>query len=585
MMDENLRVQDSERHEELHDKAAVYFEKRLEKAMDEDVERWGLERLYHRVRENEIAGIKLFQQMAEELVQYRLTNRLSTLLNDVNTYPLEHDNCKSWREYYNARLLFLLVRFWDSIILYEKIGYNTKSESKLRAYALCDLADLLTQREISHQPGVLEKSLKASQKSLEVAPELDAKTILNYRTQSDIYFIQFGDWEKAFSYLNTVQDFYGKSGDKYGEASAYRAIKTLNALHGNWSGMYIAQKRGLDILPKEFGHSTVYAELISSWSPAYAWSGRYNEAESNTREAMKIANKLGEVDLRGLVRDLGLILAVQGKFKESDEYFQEWDKLRVSLNLSDIERATVLRWQSVSWIKEGKLQEAEKALTDIVATLQTASYTPSMGEVLTWLGLAYELDIEYEKSIVQYQHSLNHRGRQYFECGALTGLVRVKHAQGDITAILPLFVEAERLAQQYEYNDHLASLRLTQGHLTWESGKQDEALAFFQHAMTYALRYNRFLLDELLSGRPQGTPLRPVIPYCLERGEDGKKILLALRDWWKTGVNDVGTPRPDTISPIPEGLPLLEAEKLTRQREPGDGSMQKSVVEQIESVL
>jgi len=77
----------------------------------------------------------------------------------------------------------------------------------------------------------------------------------------------------------------------------------------------------------------------------------------------------------------------------------------------------------------------------------------------------------------------------------------------------------------------------------------------------------------------------PIIPYCLERGEEGRKILLALRDWWKTGVNNTGTPRPDTISPIPEGILLLEAEKIAREREPGDGSMQKNVLEQIETVL
>jgi hypothetical protein len=60
---------------------------------------------------------------------------------------------------------------------------------------------------------------------------------------------------------------------------------------------------------------------------------------------------------------------------------------------------------------------------------------------------------------------------------------------------------------------------------------------------------------------------------------------IAMRDGWQTGINDIGTPRPDTISPIREGIPLLEAERIARQREPGDGSPQKSVVEQIEAVL
>ncbi len=62
-------------------------------------------------------------------------------------------------------------------------------------------------------------------------------------------------------------------------------------------------------------------------------------------------------------------------------------------------------------------------------------------------------------------------------------------------------------------------------------------------------------------------------------------MLIALRDWWQTDHNDIGTPRPDTISPIPEGIALLEAERLARKREPGDGSPQKSVVEQIENAL
>ena len=58
-------------------------------------------------------------------------------------------------------------------------------------------------------------------------------------------------------------------------------------------------------------------------------------------------------------------------------------------------------------------------------------------------------------------------------------------------------------------------------------------------------------------------------------------MLMALRDWWQSGVNDIGTPPPDTISPLPEGIALLEAEKMARQREPGDGSAQTSVVDQI----
>ena len=96
IMDENLRAQDSERHCTLHERAVVYFEKRLEKASGEEAERLGLERLYHYVRVDEEAGIKLFQVTAEELVRYRLTSRLRTLVNEVNSYSLEYGNSKKW---------------------------------------------------------------------------------------------------------------------------------------------------------------------------------------------------------------------------------------------------------------------------------------------------------------------------------------------------------------------------------------------------------------------------------------------------------------------------------------------------------
>jgi hypothetical protein len=176
-------------------------------------------------------------------------------------------------------------------------------------------------------------------------------------------------------------------------------------------------------------------------------------------------------------------------------------------------------------------------------------------------------------------------GRRYFQCTALAGLVRVRHAQGDHSAIPPLLAEAEALAQQYEYNDHLASLRLSQAQLAWDGvlpafGRGfDSTLRYYKQALIYALRYNRFLLDEVLWGGGVSTPLKPIIPHCLERTFEGQRMLTALRDWWQTGANDVGAPRSDTISPIPEGIALLEAERIAREREPGDGTPQRTVLD------
>jgi len=50
-------------------------------------------------------------------------------------------------------------------------------------------------------------------------------------------------------------------------------------------------------------------------------------------------------------------------------------------------------------------------------------------------------------------------------------------------------------------------------------------------------------------------------------------------------VSDIDTPRLDTISPILEDIPLLEAERIAREREPEDGSPQQTVVERIEETV
>ena len=285
---------------------------------------------------------------------------------------------------------------------------------------------------------------------------------------------------------------------------------------------------------------------------------------------------------------MGFTLGMQGRFDEGLPLLLEGIDLGSDLG-SDYSLGTAAAIGFLGRIlrRQGKFDDARAYLQHCLSIQKELH--DSLGHVWAFASLAEveETVQSWVKALSYYEQSLDLRsvGRSYYESAALTGLVRVKHILGNHSDIPMLLAQAERLAQQYEYNDHLASLQLTQGHLAWENGNQDEAFVFFQKAMIYALRYNRFLLDELLSGRPQGTPLHPITQSCLERGEEGKNNLIALQDWWRTGLNDIGTPRPDTISPIPEGIPLLKAEKIARECESGDGSAQKSVIEQIEAAI
>jgi predicted nucleotidyltransferase/tetratricopeptide (TPR) repeat protein len=405
------------------------------------------------------------------------------------------------------------------------------------------------------------------------------------------YCMKLKDWYGLFMALGRLESFYLNDGDlRQADNIRKQRIKILTSLQYKSSYMEMGILGGMGF----------YRALLS---------GRYHEAEQELGTALSIARELNATDLAYILRDWGFVLGMEGKYVDAESAFVEsLSVFKFDAALQNVEDPIANGFWGFILQKQRRFTEAEQKLLHSLGIEQRVGDWFEIPKLHVWLGELYETRFLLESSDDQLELAGSHyneaisltrslQSRHNFRVWALTGLTRVKHAQGDYPAIPPLLAEAEGLAQQYEYNDHLASLRLTQGHIAWEGNAPtwengfDAALRYYQHALIYALRYNRFLLDEVLSGRPQGTPLRPIIPECLKRGEEGRRMLIALRDWWQTGVNDIGTPRPGTgvssnaptISPIPEGIPLLEAERIAREREPGDGTPQKSVVEQIES--
>ena len=593
-LDANLRMRDPELHCELHERAAAYFEKQLEKATSEESERLGLERLYHRIRADEETGIKLFQQTAEELARFMLVDQLRRLLNDANSYNLNKENSESWLMYYRARLARIDLDLIGAETLYQGLIGNTRIEPKLRAYAMFDLGMLLRQRRIG-TPEMLGNAIKYYEDSLTMVP-MDSKLVFSLMELGPIYRDR-GEWEKGLGYINQALEFFNTQKDQYGLVAAYRYLRNFYIYRGDWRKMLSMHNQALASVDALNETTFLKSELLQQLSIAWVWAGLYSEAKNNLQESIKLINKLlSPMPVAAWTkRDQGYALCFANDFEKANILISE--SLATTINQpghSERDVALALGFYGVLLLRKGDIGEAIKVLSQSADTKRRLLDASYLLETVNWLGVSNEILGRWDEAEKFYTENLvanRWTGRLYFICGSITGLVRVKHAQGDYAAIPPLLAEAEQLAQQYEYNDHLASLRLAQAHIAWE-GKApsrengyDAVLHFYQQALIYALRYNRFLLDEVLSGRPQGSPLRPIISYCLERGEEGRKMLMALRDWWRTGCNDIGTPRPDTISPIPEGITLLEAEKIAREREPGDGSPQKSVVEQIKAAL
>ena len=597
IIDDNLRIHDAERHRELHERAAGYFEKQLERATGEEAEQMGLERLYHYTHANEDMGIRLFQELAERLAQFWLVNQLRMLLNEANTYPLERESNRLVIEYYKARLAHLERHLSLAEEIYRTIVEAEKADPKMRAYALCDLSELLLTTWTEQN---IQKAMTLAQMSLDTSRsgkvEMDSHLCQNYLNLATVHLYK-GEWAQVVSCLDSARQFYERERDGHGIVSVYINKKVAAANQGIWREFFLSHQHGVDFYLRHFEEKLpLQARLLGAWARAWCLAGRFAESEKKAQEALEIARNFQlSIEEIGALYDLGWSLGFQDRFDEAEKCFSEGLFLSDQLGEEHLIRRSIgFGLWGVIHIRQGKLQEADSKLVEALEIRKILQdFTPrAIQEIYFWRGYCSEL-LNPDYAAHHYKKSVEKRGygSYYFTCAALAGLVRIHHARGEYAAIPPLLAEAEQLAQQYEYNDLLASLRLTQGHIAWESNAPswensfDAALHHYQHALVYALRYNRFLLDEVLSGRPQGTPLRPIIPESYQRGEEGRKMLIALRDWWQTSTNNIGLPRSDTISPIPEGIPLLEAERIAREREPGNGFPQKSVIEQIEDAL
>jgi tetratricopeptide (TPR) repeat protein len=581
ILDDYLKAHDPDTHREWHERAITYFDSQIAKRTGEEAERLELERLYHYIQMDEDLGIRVFQQIAEDLTRSGLNNRLRGLLSDVNTYKLglKHESSRLWLEYYEARLARHGRRYADAEKSYQAISENLQVEPKLRAYALCDWGEILVKDEWLGQIGGCERAIQILEPARQAA-DIDAKLVFVFTHLSRVYGMH-GEWLRAVDALQSQLGFFQQHSDQVGIVKTLAEVRWTYGRWGNWKKSLEAETQAQEIIARIPGNSFLKATLVEySWIPL--WSGRYNETEKYLRDSLTYAIRVDDFprqsDLFGM---LGYTLGLQNKFGEALLNFAESVK---KFQEGELYKGGVKGFLGNVLIKQGELNKAEDNLYEALSSKRKIHDVAGIPEIFNWLGELFEIRHDWRQAASYYHQSLDLRslGRRHFECGAFTGLVRVRQAQNDRDAIMPLLTEAESLAQQFEYNDHLASLYLTQAQFAWDG---PNTLRYFQLALIYALRFNRFLLDEVLSGRSQGTFLSPIIPYLGHRGDEGQQMLVALREWWHTGVNDTGTPRPDTISPIPESIPLLEAEFIARRREPGDNSFQKTVIQQIDQVL
>jgi tetratricopeptide (TPR) repeat protein len=581
---EALRQRSPERFRQLHERAAAHYQRLQERASGEERDRLGREWLYHSLSADESTAIEQFVRIAEDFAHAQWIGRLRGLLNDANTYQLREERSLLWLRYYNARLEQLLGRTAGAEREFAAIGNSDSPDRRLRAYALCDLGTLLSALERLAQPDGERRAVAVVQRSLELQPALDPKLVANQITLMSISNARSA-WAESTGYLDDARTWAEGAGDAYTLVLVDRLHAAVDGLQGDWRGYLDSRRRSLDEAER-LGDVPALQMQILYFTWPLVFMGRYREAQESSEDALRLANRLEERELMiTVLESAGLARGLQGDragsaehFREAYNFFENFHLREAGLEAGAADRyiRATLSFRGLVAMREGRLDAAEADLQRALDIKREIDDRTGMPEMHVWRGRLRELRRDWDAASAEYENALrlDSVARSYFHCEALAGLVRVRAAQGREAEVAPLAAAAEELALRYEYNDVLASLRLSQGHL---AGDDDAALACYEQALVHALRFNRFLLDEALAGREAGTVLRPVIPACLERDA---RLLDALGAWWQAATNDVGA---ETVSPLAPGATLVDAEREARAREPGPGDAQRTVVEQLRS--
>ncbi len=583
IMDEDLKMQDPQRHRTWHERAAAYFKRPVPEAAVQERELLFLERLYHLIQGGkESLAIEESQTLIKMSLGYYRRLFAESVIALLDQY-LQQQRDRRWLVY---------LRYWVSLLnpsIEKQVAEATRLaaildesdlDPRLRALIPIALGDVPTEANISPN-----KRIKLLEGAMGSGLLSSRETTEGYLFLGHIFREKL-EWEGSIQSLKQAVRGYRTEGDRSGEIWASQWLAYTFLLIGDWDNAIQWAQKAVALSRQLNGYRLKSTLQVLGW--AYTYRGQLTLALDVIEEALQLAK--ARQDKAGVIR-------LSRRLAEIYDRQRRWD-LSVPLYKNLIEedeklgrvvsKATFLALLGISYIKQGLAGQAERLLHDSLSHI----HLHIKQIALVGLGELYLILRRLDESRQYFEQALSVSiGRSYYVAQSVLGLLQVDIACSKVKGVSDKVQKIQKFSLNLGYYDHLAYLRLLQGHVAWE-GRIPEwgsgfnaALYYYQQALIFALRHNRFLLDEVLWGGGIITLQQSIISYCLERGEEGCWMLTAIRDWWQSDVKGIGTPRPDTILPIPEGITLLEAEQIAREAESGDGNPQKNVVEQIEAAL
>jgi len=330
MIDENLHVQDAERHCELHERAAAYFENRIGQlraipGLSDEWQRLALETAYHLLRVDEDGGMNLLHKLFEQGLTYFRYQFCHSLLNEAESLPIK-DPKSIHRLKYN-RIRLKVAEFSPAFVSDQEFtelvkGSDLDPETKWEV--LLNYAWFLgfTRQDYKAQAEYYQKSLDALQaigQEESTAGCLVLSAIASSLGDEPIKKEEFA--KRALEISQRIGELF----------YAYSAYVELGHLYLD-TGEYAKSEemwRAAVALAQRFQNDARIADSLNRLAHALMAQGKLGEAEEVLNSAMEAAKRLpdtlgaGQDKGRYIKRHFGILYQMRGEYDKAIESYSD----------------------------------------------------------------------------------------------------------------------------------------------------------------------------------------------------------------------------------------------------------------------
>ncbi|MGK7929709.1 MAG: tetratricopeptide repeat protein, partial [Spirulina sp.] len=588
IMIDKLRIDTPQHYQELHQKAAQYYEQQLQRLEQEnpdnidDRQRFALERIYHLFQISEKQGILYFRQIFENYFSKRQFDFCQALLNELNNYQVT-DKTQQWIQYYKGRMAIYMgetpgqpVGILKARNVLEKLNDDATLDRELRINVLENLASIYWYYSLQENTGT-EKAERFYQECLKLrsaTPDDAAGTariliwlgILHQRTE--------GKGEQYFQKAKKLG-----VGIENVIAQAERELSISCRMQGRFRESQSLIRSSLETFDKlqlyyEKANSLMnYAKLLVD-------IGQINEAEAIFNQSIKIFQQ-GQPRFQERPWPLiGLadVALDRGDYRQALTYYNEIEMICQSYPEDKFWQAMITGGRAEIYCQQENWQLALNLANESLNLREEIEDKFGLGWILDTKGRALFGQGLYQEALDSFVEGLRHMedyGSFFGQSKLSLSICQVHCYRNEIKEFRQAAERIEKLMTDYGYFGHLASLSFLKGVLCLKDLDRNDNLILketacsqvvlnFTNALVNALKYNTHFLDSLLHKIINS--LRPYETLALSNGNFlNQTIFKELTERWERETFD--------------GYRLVVLERRKRSLEGGNGKNQLTILE------